>query len=693
MKNIKRFLLISLLIIAFSGKLTACVGHPATYNYFLMSLAPVNCDCRNIDERINKFWSEYTGGKFNEYHGNSTEIFNFAKKKKDTEMIEYLNYLNAYLYYGNAFVESWDYPTKEDLSEAERTVKKIIKASREYKGERFKSQYALLYMRANMLDENYADMVSYWKNKAQYLPESVYKEMIENYYAGALFHLGDKEKALNIFSRQGDFKSIKWCVKEQRNLSGIKKIYRENPNSEALYYLVQDFVNRSQDAFDEEPENEIDEMVDKSEMLEFISFANEVIKENKTDDPCLWNAACALLYDILKDKNNAKKYINIALNSKGRALTKDNARCINLWIASNERNLDLDFITKELKWIDSKIASAKANDYYFINVKEKVLMLSLLPKFWKKQNTNLICAIEAENDRLRFERYKIYDTTNEYYIYRSNDYSYHLMNLSAQEIESFVYFVKEKHKEGFEKYICSTIKIEDNFFNDLIGTTYIAQGEFAKAIGYLEKVPLSFINELSVAYYMQRRDYRKESWFERQPLSDDGEEMYKLQTMKTNCKVDFCKEMLNLENQFSKASDNKEKQELAYKLAVRYYQASSAGDCWFLSRYYKPSYYDGKDRIDETLLQKCTSMLNISKQGNKELKTKSLYALAFIPRDNWAEYDYNWNDGTFTITKVYKNSLKYKRLNDLYTFIQQNPDCKTEYIRKCDVFYQFAKRK
>ena len=54
---------------------------------------------------------------------------------------------------------------------------------------------------------------------------------------------------------------------------------------------------------------------------------------------------------------------------------------------------------------------------------------------------------------------------------------------------------------------------DENWFNDIVGTKLLREGQFTAAISYLEKVPVSYINRQGIARYMAARDYNVERWF------------------------------------------------------------------------------------------------------------------------------------------------------------------------------------
>lgn len=691
MKNIKRFLLISVISLLTFNQANACSGEFfSTYRYFMMCFASSTYD---NSEAINKFWKEYTKGKYEDYSSNADEIMDYAKKIKDSEMVEYLNCLNVYLNYASLY-DYWSYPTKEDLENAKIIIPKMITKAQNYKGERLKGQYALLYVRFSFMKENYNDVISFWDNSAKNLPQSVYKTMIENYYAGALHNIGEDDKALEIFARNGDYTSIKWMVRNNRTLSGIKKIYKNNPNSKALYYLVQDYVNRIQDSFDEECDCVDYNRTSKQKAQEFLSFAQTVIKENKVKDLCLWNSACAMVEYVFNNNKKAKEYINIAMNCKADEIVKDNARCIKFLIYSSDKTLDYEYLSKEMQWLDSKIESSKQHQWYFVNVKERITMLNLIPYYRNQNNENMVLSLLTTNDFMFYHRYRDNYPSNEYELNLYGELNIELQNISAEKVIEFINFSKEKSSNSFEAYVKKNVILSQDYFNDLIGTKFIGQNEFKKAIPYLEKVSMSFINKQNIAYYMQRRDYTKERWLVNQYLSEDWEDMVKPQTMKNNKKIQFCLDMIDLLQKYNDENDTEKKYQLAYSLATLYYQASYVGQCWYLTDY---SWSTGTEHAKDwqvDFYKQAEKYLNIAKNSkNQSLKTKSLYALAYIPRDSWAEYKYDWENGGYIFQKANRHSQKYKRLNNLFAYLQQNPKSQTDYTRKCDVLKQFAKYK
>ena len=155
--------------------------------------------------------------------------------------------------------------------------------------------------------------------------------------------------------------------------------------------------------------------------------------------------------------------------------------------------------------------------------------------------------------------------------------------------------------------------------------------------------------------------------------------------------LDFCKDIVNMEAQLPVARQGV-REDLAYKLATRYFQASVYGDCWYLTDYGWSSYIDTLSTKERLFVDKTIEYLNISKQStDMQMRLKSLYALAYIPVEPWCDEDYDWQTGATTYMPL-RDNHQYKALNELDHFLSIHKNISTpNYVSKCDVLKQFRK--
>ena len=711
----KRLLVISIMALMLSVEGFACIGMN-THNYYLFSVFNREKMGQSLfTERLDAFWKNYTNGLVDEWRWHDKEIYAYAQQKGDKDMVAYLDELKKYLDISDQMQETWDYPTKEQLAERKQTLQNMIVKADAHRNGKMGVQWRLLRMRANMVLGKHQDNLTYWHNVASQLSPSVYKDMMQNIYAGALMNTGNRIEACNEFARQGDMLSMKWGMRNYRNIAGIKTIYAENPNMAVLSYLVQDFVNNAQETLDSYTKDEKGEMIpvddewmrmvdarvaSKQDVDEFIGFAQKVLKEKKTDSPALWKAAIGELQYLYGHHDEAMKTLDEAVKMAGTKRMKDNARAIRLVASVGSKRFQKSsyqkWVVEEMRWLVTK--SKEDGGYYnhYREVMDRLIYTELSPRYEKMGDKNLANALLAlyENDSVMWGEQNESMPDNSWNPNYSGYYYYELSELSADQLVDYYQWLKTKSKGELEAWAKQAVRMEDNYYLDLIGTRYMSEGKFDKAIDYLKNIPWSFLEGQNISYYMAHRDYSKPRWEGRQRFGKDVvTEGAHLATLSKNPKLDFCKDIVNMEAQLPVARQGV-REDLAYKLATRYFQASVYGDCWYLTDYGWSSYIDTLSTKERLFVDKTIEYLNISKQStDMQMRLKSLYALAYIPVEPWCDEDYNWQTGATTYQPL-RDNHQYKALNELDHFLSIHKNISTpNYVSKCDVLRMFRKNR
>lgn len=705
----KRFLAISLCALAIAIGAMACIWEWPTHNAYMFSVFRNGDDFTTFAKAINSYWASYANDRPSQwgvyYFDNQEKIREKATASGDAEMVAYLDAFDAYMEVVNAVQQNlWDYPTKEQMAQRGQTLREVLATANAYKGKKLRSQYALLAMRANMMLGDDEANLKCWKAKAKRLPDDAWREAMRNIYARALYKTGSWREASDIYAEQGDMQSIGWMVRKYRNLAGIKWFYQMDPNSPTLNYLVQDFVNNAQETLDMLREGECDEewikiigsqAIYRQEVADFMEFANGVVKEGKSGNPCLWRSATAMLHYLFGEQDAATADIEQAMGLDGTPRMRDNARAIRLLVAT-KNNPSSEFLIKEMDWLDGKIAEEDSSYYgnHYAQVKERVVYRGLVARYDSLGNHDMATALYAMMSHYKNSFFN--DVWPGQDIEYSSEYTtLRLDSLSADGLSRYYQFLSTKHDDAFEQYVVDHAYRDADYFNDRIGTKLMAEGRFAEALPYLQKVSLPFMEKQAVAFYMARRDYTVERWFKRQPLKD--EETYDrgevvnttAPTLKTNQKLDFCREIIDLQSKYDLMREGAEKQRMAYTLAVRYCQASYHGDCWYLTHY-------GKSVCDSAVIGELDYIATTVKlleesalSKEKALRYHSLYALATMPDDPWLMEGYD-NDYNIVHT-IEPLSRQYSALATLSRFARENPKVIDRYTTKCDVLAQFRK--
>ena len=659
-----------------------------THNYYMMDVAPSIGDTEYFTNQFDKFWQNYMNEDNIGYRWSKDRIMETAKSKGDTDMVAYLTQLNAFLDICDQLEETWSYPTKEQLAARKTTLQNMKTAAANYRGARLRSQYALLAMRANMLLKDHQANLAYWKSKSGNLPDNIYKEMMRNIYAGALFHTGNKKEAFEIYAEQGDQVSIRWAMRKYRNLAGIQNIYSENPNAATLYYLVQDFVNNVQESIDtDDPEwiKNIDHVQIKAgEAMQFVEFAEKAAANSAVSDQCLWKTAAALTTYLLGNRKQAAQAIEQAMKLNGAQRTKDNARCMRLLVLAGDPGVKGKFLRTEMEWLDAKVAAEGKDDYCFTNARDRILHQSLIERYQRTGNQEMVLAVQSLGD--------FHNEESEYWNTRySSDFNIVLDSMDASQLKKFYSFISSSRKDPLESYVTGKVYKDANYYNDMIGTKLLAQNSFEEAIPYFEKIPLSFFCGQNISYYAANRDWTVPRWLKRQCMPEGDNDGPNSGKLNENKKLKFCREMLDLKSRHDLAANGPERNKLAYQLAVRYQQASLRGDCWYLTGYGWS--VDGELMPWQANFEKLAAdYLSENKTvSDFKLRTESIYALAYLAYDGpWAESSYDWQTEQ-TNYDPRPGTHQFKALTELSQFARQNASRMPAYVTKCDVLKEFRK--
>ena len=667
----KRFIITNLLA-AMVLPMLACAGG-WTSNFYLFRIY----DSQEFSERVQSIcrdnWRAYLGKSPDEWYWyNADEVIAAAQKKGDPLMVSYVQNLEKYLDCArNVSYERWEYPTKEELADRSRSLQAVRTYALAKTKSRLRSQHALLYMRCNMLLGDHQDNVTFWEQTASDYIETVYKDMMKNIYAGALYKTGRSAEAGELFAEMGDYNSLMTQYYKKRSFAAIRQEYLSNPNAKVLPFLLQDFVNNAQEADDAtNPDAEgtggklFIRDISKKEALDMRDFCRQVVKEGKTEVPMMWQSAQAWLEYMFGDKRQAASDIIAAASLKGTDLMKNCTRSLILYItASQAKDSEAfdNYLTDELKWLEEN------KDYNY--VRERVLYQPLT-RHYAAQPSRLIA---------------LYKTCESY------SYGYYIDTMQTARLEKYLYYVNTPGKNNLDNYLKAHAKADPYELEDLIGTKYMRVCQWDKAISWLKDIPKSFYENRGYAVYVANRSWEVEPWLKRQYLKENIEYSDTKWQLSSNPKLTFAREMQQMEGEQSVLS-GKALDQRRFDLAVRYAQAHFRGDCWWLMRDGK-SAGDAQREGEANLAQKAVDLLQkVSMSQDPALKEKALFALCY--GELYGQYWYNeeWNSETYKYDRVPNTKSKqYAAFNKLFDYEASRTPA--PYVSRCDEFLQFKKHR
>lgn len=729
----KRSIILSAFALGFAMQVLAC-GPWARPMYYVFSAYNRQQLGETFTTRLQQFWIDYTGDPDAAYAMNGLSwvnpeefdkspnvIIRTAIDRGDNEMEQYLRALVAYMNASSSIDdENWQYPTKSQLKQQNNRMQYLNNVARAYKGTRLRPQYCLLAMRTLMGQADTQGIINYWTKAESTLQPSVYKDMMRNIYAGALLRTGKRKEACDIYAEQGDMLSLKWIMREGRNLQGIKSEYARDPNAPTLIYLVQDFVNNGSQTLRAQYEYDWDNPAyiqsSQNEMRQFIAFAAQVVKDGKTTVPALWQSAAGYLTCEMGDTKAGLAMLDKAQKMKGTQRMLDNARVCR-WVASiataDGSAKYQDYFLGELKWMETvenkEIQNYRQtyNNYGFISnhyteVLTNIMYDRMPPKAMEWGKSNLATAMQGWMSA--HERQLDQQTGDDNGYWMSNDYKYAIDSLTAKEMINYWDYLRSPNSgSALERYLNTgaTADMTPDYFNDRIGTKFIREGNFEAAIPYLEKVSLNYIGTQAISFYMARRSFDEDRWFRRQVVchGENWGDCEETPTpVKRNQKLDFCREILGVLNTIANPDPEDDNDiiyvpQLKYKLASLYYQASYKGDCWYISRYGQSAYdsvcyRNEKDFVAEAARLLDEAIAEAGPNGDFILRQNALYARAFVPFGD-RYHTQTWDADYNAIDHFNKQSREYRTMLDLANFAKGNHGRLSNYVTRCDVLKRF----
>ena len=666
----KRFIITNLLA-AMVLPMLACAGGWTT-NFYLFRIYDSQEFSEHVQDICRDNWRAYLSKSPDDWYWfNADEVIKYAQDKGDALMVSYVQNLEKYLECARSVSsERWEYPTKEELANRNKTLQAVRAYALSKIKSRLRSQHALLYMRCNMLLARHQENVTFWEQTANEYIETVYKDMMKNIYAGALYKTGRLADAGELFAEMGDYNSLMTQYYKKRSFAAIRQEYLNNPNAKVLPFLLQDFVNNAQEADDATNPNAegsgngklFIRDITKAEALQMRDFCEQVVKEGKTTTPIMWKTAKAWLEYMFADKRQAAKDILAAASLDGTDLMKNCTRSILLYItASQAKDSEAfdNYLVDELKWLEEN------KDYNY--VRERVLHQTL-KKHYATQPSRLVAL------------YKACD---------SYEYGYYVDTMQTDRLEKYLYYMNTPGKNALDSYLKSHAKPQPNELEDLIGTKYMRVCQWDKAITWLKDIPTSFYENRGYAVYGANRSWEVEPWIKRQFLKNNIEYSDTKWQIKKNPKLTFSQEMQRMEGELNVLSGQASGQRY-YDLAVRYAQAHFRGDCWWLMRDSK-SVSDSQREGEADLAQIAVNLLQkASMSQDPALKERAIFALCYGNLYTTYWYRSVWNSETYKYDlEPDTKSPQYAALNRLVDF--ETSRTPAPYVSRCDEFSTFKK--
>jgi hypothetical protein len=667
----------------------------------------------NLPEANISDWYTYTSKKvkiseieeFNysmyvtDIHENSTNAFiKYLYENKKYEAIAYLKVAKNCEAVNTTYNEDvWERETVTINTNRIAFLNKLIKLTNKEKNVYFKRKYAFLTIRlAHYLDRNDVietlfatqfkngkkDYLYYWSSFFHIFCQKRSESMVdianlmayspEKFYASyyyfhsdfkldmAIQHAKTKEEIANCYA----YASVQ---KIDKNLDYLKEIYKNNPKSEILGFLLLRELNKIEDWVytpyytNYLPSTEFGDYYygknkdiistvtlrtrsenDRLYAQEVLNFVNSVTN-NSINNPTLWKAAQINLQFITKNYAACLQNCNsFELNHKTDKCLPEIEKIKALCITANQEN-GKAIIKPE---IQSTILKYKNDERFIFALGRELEFKGNLP-----DGLALISLIEGttndgyDTDDVEWQGNRIKTSGNlaEFYTY----FDYLDFVYSAHDLQVIVNDLNKSKNSDFDTFIYVELLKNKDYLTDLLGTKHLRENQLEMALKTFKSLDKTYWENNYNPW--ERGMYNDEFAFEENPFYD-----FKYTNAFIEHKEKYIVTKLSVVEhlvKYQKLADNpasKDRDYYYFLLANCYYNMGQNGHSWMMKRVYSTYWRtSGEDYsesfIDENEYRNGTKEIEYYKLAYQHAKTDKFKALClrmmnFVSHDNSNTY-------------------------------------------------------
>lgn len=681
---------------------------------FVNTPAPQSKSDELNDETVD-FWCDYAGGhvdrdEVSEFLSRATyaevcagkdrnPFMRYLEAKKDTAA---LNFLKQSLRFSEALTasreNSWDYDKNSSAELAEVVAGMRVPSQSNPMFER----YVFLLVRANAAMHRYDNVIELWNKYNGEIKNQELKERLLGYLGGAYYHTGKYVEAISIFAKNGDANSLNWCLSHLVGASNLLKLFDADPNSDAVYYVLQDYMNylwllklNQQEEYNFPlPGNPYRNGSYSAEgnlagaCNAIISMAEVAMADPRVEYPEVWATAKAFAFNLANNGVMAKKEIAAAARLKGTPEMDSNRRRISFWIdfsnydeadSVGSRLLAKKYNTLYVKARSQSSLAAYYSSSYAVSpseVADYAFLANFMVPYAELQYRDSPLYYRA---LVMMDGVRAMNSGQDYWAFEPQQR--YTDNLQAKGLRELARMLDDRSGlSQLDKSIFSSAEINPNPIYDALGRVALSRGDYDEAIAHFDRVDVYWMGRQGFYAYLQTRYGNETKPFARSATNYVSEDSLELISA-VNYRADYCRRLRNLKAEYENAPSSR-KPQLGYEYAAALFQASAQGDLWAISN----NMWSVGHLVDALSDRSASVLEEVSRmKAPNDVKARIYYGIASIQTSAdgsfYEMYSYRnrWNWDSFSPTRL----RAYAELAKLYNKVDDRR------ITGCDVLRSY----
>ncbi len=532
-----------------------------------------------------------------------------------------------------------------DGDEEHTRLDELQKRCQDYSGRRHAERYALQLMRLLFAKKDFSTCISLWESSVSKMPKNIVTDMTASYTGGAYTRKGDREKAIELYTRCQDIGSLislkAWNNSEKKSIykdhrvKELEYIFNRFPNSPLLSVKLQEYVRNREsfvhkyaewkergfhDPVKDKTYRDGDSLVADDEHAfydELKQFAKKAASSSSCQQKGMWQYALAYLYHLDDDNQKASKWLSHAEKSEATPFINESVKAFRFLFNAYEANNSARYhalLLDDLIWLDACMKrDVKLNYeekwhydnklnwpfYYWQDIARKVLLGEVCPRIEKAGNSTLALQLanyasnrisqlapwieayhygwkdkkdpESYTIVMSFEEYRKNWNEDNWFDY-CNQFFEWINGVNADEAAGYARKIIKPETE-LDKFLNSRSYTDNDYIFEIVGTLYLREMNYEKAVEWLSKVSKDYQNRTNIA---------KEGYFKLDPFKYQSDKKNYISDS-DDYKLRFAQEMLALERMINSDTEpnRKAKAKIRYAIGLR----NSFGKCWYLTQY------------------------------------------------------------------------------------------------------------
>ena len=380
----------------------------------------------------------------------------------------------------------------------------------------------------------YDQCILLWETEIQHWPtDELMRNMIKDYIAGAYQHVGNEQKAKQYYLEQCNYHALAELSNAQTGnyANFVRDVYDFNPDcaeliAPILQYQLCDWYRPLRDSI---------------LCADYYKVMQHILRTQRSKDMSIWYYTTAYLEDAMEYTHKAAQTIRKASSLATSEYMQTNIRLLRIYLDAKTKTYDAKYeqqLFTDLRWLDGLVKEEASsvqekwytydawyiwanysfeysdNNYhtkryrcYSNSMLRKIILGEVAPRMKQAGKSVLSIALTNYADNLFFT---LVEPSNSHCFF--NDFFMSMKTSSASVVKQYADRAMNP-PTAFERFLAAGSYINKDYLYDIIGTLYLRERNYKKAMEVLSQVSPGYCMRLNTRDCLTRDPFAMDPEF------------------------------------------------------------------------------------------------------------------------------------------------------------------------------------